>query len=220
LGAALAWRHRDRARYVGPSLGLSLAAKIIVWPLLVWLAATRRFVAAALSLAVGLTTVAITWAAIGFDGLREYPSVLGRLQEIEEPDGYTVYALALDLGVPAGVARVMGLALALGLLAGAVVAGRRGDDRRAFVLAIAAALAATPIVWLHYFALLLVAVAVAQPRLGPAWFVPLLMYASTGTGNGTTLQTAVTIAAAALTVGLALAGPTPGRPVLAEERPV
>ena len=137
-------------------------------------------------------------------GSRNYPDLLRRIQELEEPQGYTIYALATDLGAPSAVARALGVVLAVGLLAAVVVAGRRGDDRRAFALAIAAALACSPIVWLHYFALLLVAVAVAEPRLGVAWFAPLLMYASTGTHNGTTLQTAVTIAAAVLTIALAV----------------
>ena len=90
------------------------------------------------------------------------------------------------------------------VLGGVVSLARRGDQRRAFVLALAATLACSPIVWLHYFALLLVVVAVAEPWLGPAWFVPFAMYASTGTHNGTTAQTAVTVVAAALTVVVAL----------------
>ncbi len=136
--------------------------------------------------------------------MREFPDLLHRLQVLEETEGYTVYALATDLGAAPEVARVLAVAVAVSLLCAVVVVGRRGDDRRAFIFALAAALACTPIVWLHYFALLLVVVAVAEPRLGPAWFVPLVMYASTGTHNGTTAQTAVTIAAAALTVVVAL----------------
>lgn len=204
LGAALAWRFRDQAWAGAASLGVSLAAKMILWPLLLWQAVTGRLRAAAAALVAGVSLIAVSWAAIGFDGLRNYPDLLRRIQELEEPQGYTVYALATDLGAPSAVARTLGLVLAVGLLAAVVVAARRGEDRRAFALAIAAALACSPIVWLHYFALLLVAVAVAEPRLGVAWFVPLLMYASTGTHNGTTLQTAVTVVAAALTVALAV----------------
>lgn len=204
LGAALGWRFRDSGLKSGVTLGVSLAAKIILWPLLVWLAATRRFRAVALSLLVGGSLVLLSWAAIGFDGIRAYPDLLQRLQELEEPHGYSVYALAGDLGASPTLSRALGLVLAGALLAGVVVLARRGDDRRAFVLAVAAALACSPIVWLHYFALLLVAVAVAEPRLGLAWLVPLLMYFSTGTYNGTTFQTAVTIAAAVLTIAVAL----------------
>jgi Glycosyltransferase family 87 len=205
FGAALAWRFRDRAWAGGAALGVSLAAKLIFWPLLLWQAVSGRLRSAVLAVFVGAVVVFGTWAAIGFDGLRDYPDLLRRIQELEEPQGYTVYALALDLGASSAIARALGVAVAVGLLAAVVVAGRRGDDRRAFAFAVAAALACSPIVWFHYFALLLVAVAVAEPRLGAAWFVPLLMFASgEGTYNGTTLQTAVTIAIAVLTVAVAV----------------
>jgi alpha-1,2-mannosyltransferase len=204
LGAALAWRFRDHAWAGAASLGVSLAAKLIVWPLLLWQAVTGRLRAAFVSLALGVVLVAASWAMIGFEGLRNYPDLLRRIQELEESEGYTIYALAYDLGASSALARALGLAVAVGLLASVVVVGRRGEERRAFALAVAAALTCSPIVWLHYFALLLISVAVAEPRLGAAWFVPLAMYASTGTYNGTTLQTAVTVAAAALTVALAV----------------
>lgn len=204
LAAALAWRFRRRTAIAGLSTGLSFALKPILWPLLLWLGATRRLRAAAATLGVCAAALAVTWGAIGLAGMREFPDLLRRLQALEEREGYTVYALATDLGATPVLARVLGVSLAVSLLCAVVVLGRRGDDQRAFVLALAAALACTPIVWLHYFALLLVAVAVAEPRLGPAWFVPLVMYGATGTHNGTTLQTALTIGAAATTIVLAL----------------
>src|SRR5262249_5046609 len=47
-------------------------------------------------------------------------------------------------------------------------------DVAVLTLAIAAALAASPIVWVHYFLLLLVPLALTQPRLSALWLVPLL----------------------------------------------
>ena len=204
LGAALTWRFRDRPAAAGASVGLSLATKIFLWPLLLWLGATRRPKAALLSVAVGAVVLAGSWAAIGFAGLHHYPELLRRLQDIEAPQSYTLYALALDLGAPTSVARLIWAALAVALLVSCVLVARRGDDKRAFILAVAAALACSPIVWLNYFVLLVVVLAVAQPQLGPAWFVPLVMYASASTYNGTTFQNALTILAAAFTVWLAL----------------
>ena len=81
---------------------------------------------------------------------------------------------------------------------------RRGDERTAFVLAIGAALALTPIVWLHYFALLLVVVALAQPRLGLVWFVPLGMYLTPGSGHPTPFETSWTLCVALVTIALAV----------------
>ena len=74
----------------------------------------------------------------------------------------------------------------------------------AFILAIAASLAFTPVVWLHYFALLLVVVAVAQPRLGLVWLVPLGLFVTPGSGDPTPFQTTATFTIAALTIVLAL----------------
>ncbi|HLG09194.1 MAG TPA: glycosyltransferase 87 family protein [Gaiellaceae bacterium] len=214
LGAALTWRFRDRLLTSSASAGVTLAVKLILWPMVVWLAATRRLAAAALSCLIGLVLVLAAWAAIGFSGLADYPDVLRRLQAEVELDSYTAYVVALDAGAPSSLARAIWLALGLGLLSAVVVVARRGGDQEAFVLAIAAALALTPIVWLHYFALLVVVVAVAQPRLGLAWFVPLAMFVTPGSGSPTPFETSATLAVAALTIAVALRASVAGvRPV-------
>lgn len=219
LAAALVWRFRDQPRAGGVSLGVSIAVKPLLWPVGLWFAATRRLRA----LVWGATAAAVlllgSWAAIGFTGLLGYQALLRRLSEVMDEWGYSVYALALDLGAPHSAAQLLWVALGVGLLVASVVVARRGDDRRGFVLAIAAVIACSPIVWLHYFALLLVVVAVAESRLGPAWFVPLVMYVSEEITNGTTFQTAATIGAAALTVVVALGIPfSASRGALAGER--
>lgn len=43
------------------------------------------------------------------------------------------------------------------------------DERVGFSLALVAAIALTPIVWIHYLALLLVPLAFARPRVSWAW---------------------------------------------------
>ena len=53
---------------------------------------------------------------------------------------------------------------------------------RSFTLAVATALAASPIVWLDYFALAAVPLAAARPRLSPVWFVPLVTLGLEGAG--------------------------------------
>ena len=217
LGAALAWRYRDHAWTAGGSLGLTLATKFFLWPLVLWLGFTRRIAAAALAIGVGAVVLLASWAVIGFAGIDKYPDLLRRLQELEEGEGYTIYALALDLGFAQGAARALWIGLAASLVAGIAVLGRRRDELRAFAVAIAAALACSPIVWLHYFALLLVVVAIAERSLGPSWFAPLAMYGSSGTKNGTTLQTALTIAAAALTVALAVRPAWLNRPMSSDD---
>jgi Glycosyltransferase family 87 len=204
LGAALAWRYRARTGVSAVAVGSTLSVKLILWPLVVWMAATRRVLAAVTSVAIGAAIVLGSWAAIGFTGLVDYPDVLRRLQDVVELDSYTVYVVALDAGASTTVARALWLAVGIAVLAWVVVAARRGRERQAFVLAVAAALLLTPIVWLHYFALLLVVVAVARPTLSLVWFVPLGMVITPGSGQPTPFQTSATLAIAATTVGLSL----------------
>jgi hypothetical protein len=204
LAAALAWRFRDRLVAPAALIGFTLAVKFFLWPLVVWLAATRRAATAVLAVGVGIAGLGLSWAAIGFSGLTEYPELLRRLDRAVGEDSYTAYIVGLDAGLPPGLARTCWLALGLALLAAVVVAGRRGDDRSAFGLAVTASLALTPIVWLHYFALLVVPVALARPRLGLVWFVPLGMVLTPGSGHPMPFETAWTLVIAAITVGLAL----------------
>jgi hypothetical protein len=204
LAAAVAWRFRDRLLPVAASVGLALAAKFLLWPLAVWLAATRRVWSAVAALGTGVAVLAASWAAIGFAGLTEYPGIVGDLEDAVGEDSYTAYIVGLDVGLAPEAARALWLGLGLALLASVVVVGRRGDERTAFVLAVTAALALTPIVWLHYFALLSVVVALAQPRLGVVWFVPLGMFLTPGSGHPTPFQTGWTLAIALVTVVLAV----------------
>ncbi len=204
LGAALAWRFRDRPAPGAIAVGTTLALKAVLWPLAVWLAAANRARTAIWALAAGAGLVLGSWALIGFAGISEYAGVVRRLQRAVEMDAYTLRVVALDAGLPSSLARLVWLAVGVALLAALVVVARRGDERSAFVLAITAGLALTPIVWLHYFALLLVVVAVARPALGAAWFVPLAMVVTPGSGHPTPFETAATLGIAALTVALAL----------------
>ena len=204
LAAALTWRYRNRLVPSSAILGATLAAKYFLWPLVVWQAATRRHAMAVLSCAIGAALLLLSWAVIGFAGMTDYPDLVRTLEKTVGDDSYTVYIVGLDLGLPSPVSRAIWLAVGLALVATVVVVGRRGGERSAFILAIAASLALTPIVWLHYFALLLVVVALAQPTLGMVWFVPLAMVITPGSGHPTPFQTAATLAIAASTVGLAL----------------
>jgi len=65
-----------------------------------------------------------------------------------------------------------------------VLARRRDGDRLSLGAAIAAALLLSPIVWLHYFVLLLVPLALARPRLSAAWILlPLPFWFATANGQ-------------------------------------
>ena len=204
LALAIVWRFRDRALPAAAALAVTLAAKFFLWPLVVWLAATRRWLAAALSVVLGAGLLVVSWAVIGFDGFRDYPALLHRLDATVGADSYTIYNLGVQLGLPSAVARAIWLAVGLGLLAAVVVVARRGDERRAFIIGIAASLSLTPIVWLHYFALLTVVVALARPRLGVLWFLPFAFLLTRGSGHHTLFQLVVALVTVGAMLGLAL----------------
>ena len=87
LGAAVVWRYRDGARVAGATLGVTLAAKLFLWPLVLWLGFTRRIPAALLAVVAGVVVLLVTWAVIGFAGIGDYPELLRRVSELEEAAG-------------------------------------------------------------------------------------------------------------------------------------
>jgi hypothetical protein len=54
----------------------------------------------------------------------------------------------------------------------------RRDDLRALTLSVALALVSSPLIWSHYFALLIVPLALSRPRIDWMWTVPLLLWAA------------------------------------------
>jgi hypothetical protein len=200
LAACVCWRWRRRTSTAAVAGGLAIAAKILCWPLVVWLVATRRVATAVWAGVVAGGVTLGLWALLSFDGLLDYPDSLRSLGDRVAPESYTLKALLVDAGLDGRTAGVLGAALTLTVLAGAVVFGRRRDDRRSFSLAVVAMILASPIVWLHSFSLLLAPVALARRRLDWAWLVPLALIVASGDGNGEPWQTALVLAVSAATV--------------------
>ncbi len=175
FGLALVWRWREQARAVVP-LALIMVAKLFLWPLTVWLVATGRVRLALRGVVLAVLASALAWALIGFAGLVEYPKLLSVLSVAEQGRGYSLVSAGLWLGLGPGIARVLALAVGAALLGFCWRAGRRGLDQRSLALALAAALALSPIVWLHYFVLLLVPIAIARRTFGAIWLIPALFW--------------------------------------------
>ena len=71
--------------------------------------------------------------------------------------------------------------MTLAAIAAIVILARgRDGDRRAFVAAVAAGLALSPIVWLHYLVLLFALIALYRRRLSLAWVLPLAFWIMPG----------------------------------------
>jgi hypothetical protein len=170
LAAALMWRYRDRWLLAAAALGVGLAIKPLMVPLMVWLLLTRRFRAAlaAGAMAAGLTLG--SWAVIGFSGLRSYPQLLQAWDDAYAACGVSISALALKIGASSVLATSLRVAVAAALLAGAWRLAQRPDgDRRSFAAAMGALVVAAPIVWSHYLMYFLVPLALAVPRLDRRW---------------------------------------------------
>ncbi len=174
LGVGAAWRWRGRVFPPALAVAAIVAAKIFPWPLGVWLLITRRYEALAMTVAVGIVLTFGAWAMIGFHGLAQYPQMLSDMTFLQQNRAVSIVGVLLIAGVPSSVATAAAIAVAAGILFAAWrLAGRPEGDRRAFGLAILAALSATPIVWEHYMVLLFVPIALASPGLSAAWFIPL-----------------------------------------------
>jgi len=172
VALAVAWRYRDR-RFIGAAaLGLAIASKLFLWPIVFWLLATRRYRRALETIGVTAAAILIPWAVLGFRDFAEYPRVLRLLVRNELPTSFSIKALAGMLGFgPAA------LALQLACVAAIFALARRYEgDRRAFSAAVLAALALSPLVWIHYYVLLIVPIGLAARRLNAVWLLPILAF--------------------------------------------
>jgi hypothetical protein len=213
FAVAVAWRYRDRVWPSAWALGLAVAAKLLMWPMLVWTLATRRFLVTIWALVIGLASTFVAWAAIGFDGLAGYPDLLRRLSDIQSERSYSIVGMSATAGLGGTVGEVLTLACGVALLAGCVLFARRRDEPRSFTCAIVATLVLSPIVWLHYLVVLLVPMAILRPRFSALWLLPILLWISPKPGYAEGIVTFAPAIAAVILVGLMLARPRPAEAV-------
>lgn len=204
LGVAVVWRYRDRRHVAAAVTAVTAIAKLFVWPLFVWLVATRRIRTAVEAAALGLALLVGGWAAIGFAGLRGYPHLLHLLTQAEAAQSFSVVGLSRLSG---GAGAALEAALVCAVVVTVVIAARGPNgDRRGLAVAVAGALLATPVLWLHYLVLLFVPIALARPRLSPLWFAPLAFWVTPlAHSDGSVWRTCFALGVAALIVLRAVA---------------
>jgi alpha-1,2-mannosyltransferase len=169
---ALLWRFRDRSGVAAAITALLLVTKVFLWPLAVWLAATRRSFAAIAGVAAAVGVSVLAWLPIG--GLTRYPGLLHAVSLHELGASYQLARL-LPVSSSAQLALLEFAALVgAGLL---VWACRHIDHASSFALAVGLALLVSPIVWLHYATLLVVPLALRRPQFSGLWLVPLALWA-------------------------------------------
>ena len=176
LGLAAAWRFRDRRVLVACVVAALIVAKLFLWPLLVWLVLSRRLASAALAVALAATVTVASWAVLGFAGFGDYPKLLSSLAASVQGKGWSLVALGLSAGLSSAAAKALSLAIGVVVIAAAVAMPRQRRDFSSFTLTIVAAIVLSPIVWLHYFLLLVAPLAIAYPTLAPGWLIPLAFW--------------------------------------------
>ena len=176
LGAAVAWRYRDRGRGA-LAVGALIAAKLLAWPLLLWLVLTRRARCSLIAMASALGLLAASWALIGFQGLLDYPRLLAADAHAFETRSHSVVAMMMRFGASAPVAGLLAIGCAV-VVALAVIRLSRRSDLGFFTAALTAGLLLSPVLWSHYLVLLLVPLAIRRPRLDGAWLLTAVFWLS------------------------------------------
>ena len=173
LAAAVAWRFRRSTWLLAAAVGGGILVKFLLWPLVVWLLATRRYRAALASCAGAALATLLAWAAIDFAGLRTYPRLLSLVSNLYGPHSWSLVAGGAGLGLGTADAERFAFGIGAAVLVLAIVLARREDgDRRSFIAALCSAILLSPIVWPYYFVLMLVPVAILEPRFGRLWMIP------------------------------------------------
>lgn len=168
LLAALAWSYRDRSRGAC-AVGVLIAAKLVLWPLLIWLVATRRLRGAAVAVASAVGLLVTSWALIGFHGLLQYPRLLAADARVQSTN-HSLLALLRGLGGSGWPASLLAVALAAAIGVVLVRAGR-GSDHAWFTAAVVAGLFSSAVMFPNYFMILFVPLAITHGRAAGAWFL-------------------------------------------------
>jgi len=172
LAAAGAWALRRTRFGAGIAIGPGVALKLFLWPLVLWLWLSGRRAAALAAAGIAVVANLLAWIPVGFDGLTEYPALLRRLAHVEGVRGYGIPALLGSNVGPALVAVLAGLLIVSALIARRVETG----EGRLFLGGIVASILLSPVVWLHYLALLVVVLAIRSPRLNALWCLPVILW--------------------------------------------
>ncbi len=175
-GLATVWRFRDRPAVSGIALAGLISVKIFLFPIAIWMLATRRWRALAWTCAGTIVLNLVSWAILGFDQISVYAHVLNAFAKLAELRGYSLIGLMLHLGASQPIADAVGLGAAAAVIAASLRSSAPRRDVAVFTATIAACLWASPVVESHYISLLLIPVALVAPVLSWRWFLPIALF--------------------------------------------
>lgn len=180
LGLALVWRYRERPLVAGLLTAAIISLKPFVWPVVLWLLFTRRYRAVSWTLLWGAAINAVAWAMVGYGRIGEYVHLSATVTSALKRTGYGLIAQVTHAGGPVWAGALLMAVTTAALAFACFRAARRSNDRQALLLCVLLTLAATPLLWNHYFALLIVPLAIYRPRLSFEWGVGLLWWLCPG----------------------------------------
>jgi hypothetical protein len=156
FGLAVAWRYQRRTGVLVVALTAVIVGKVFLLPMLAWLVLTGRARAAAAAALLGSAVVVIGCAMADLS-LGSYGRMLSVLSYHEAPQSSSVTGRLEHLGASSAAATGVAVAVAALIVAvGWTISRQRNNEAYLFCACVAASLAASPIVWTHYFTLLLV----------------------------------------------------------------
>jgi len=174
LLVAIAWRTRRSAWAPGLAVAAAVALKFFLWPLIPWLAAIRRYREAALAAALALISFLLV---LPFTSVEDYVRVLRNLGNTFDQDSYSLFGLLVQAGAPEPISKTIAFMLGFALL---TLAWRW----RSLAMFVGAALLISPIVWLDYYAILAIPLAIVRPTFRAIWLLPLLTFGMVSAGYG------------------------------------
>ncbi len=177
LGLAILWRFRVRPVAAGVAAATLVALKPFLWPVILWLLVTRRWRSGLYAVLTEAAIQIASWSVLGFGQIHRFLRVTFSVTHALRGWGYSIASSVMHLGAGPELATVLAAGVSVGLALAMLLQLRRRSDATAFVLAVVLALCASPVVWTHYFALLIIPLAAVRPRLSPAWLCLLPMWA-------------------------------------------
>ncbi len=184
FGIACLWRYRDRPWVAALITVVEISLKPLMWPLAVWLLATRRWRASLYAAVLGLAINAAAWSVVGFGEIHAYLHASELDTRVAWHLGFGVAAFLAHVGLAHSVGAGATVVIALILVAAIAYAGLvKRDELQAMTLTIALILAASPMLWNHYFTLLIIPLALIRPRFNWLWLLPVLMWINPPNGQ-------------------------------------
>lgn len=184
VGTALLWRWREREWVAAVLVACLVSIKPIMAPLWVWLLLSGRWRTAALGAVIGIVLNVVSWTVLGWHELGAWLHLLSLQGSLRDSTGYSLIALAKHLGLAhqVGVVLMVGFGCGLAVTAGISLRARR--ELRAFGATVLLTIVISPQIDAHYFALLLVPLALRRPRLSWLWLAPVVLWACPATSAG------------------------------------